>query len=181
MPPAGVEGPDGRFWVGVGEQQDGNRPHRWKIYRFDPEGKPDEGRWVGGAGGGEQGNRRPNLIFLGGELHFIATGLVLPEGANRGFLWDAVTIGDRSLRDGWLVKRYYDEWTASRSAMAACLHGGEILLAFRWLAPNHPSDDDLMVAHRGSGIGRAPMADFDDVAYITRIGLPRSILFMAPR
>jgi len=181
VPAAAAPGPDGMLWVALAQDESEAMRHRWKVVRFDPEGKLLDERWVGGAGGGERGNRRPNLLFLGNELHFVATGLVLPEAGNRGYLWDCVTVGDREYHDGWLVKRYYDEWTASRSAMSACVHEGEIFLAFRWLRDRHESNDDLMVAHRGSGIGDRAMADFDDVRFLREVGVPRSLPWLAPR
>lgn len=183
MPPAACEGPDRELWVGVGERQDDRRGSRWRLYRFDREGRPLSSRWVGGEASTDAGNRRPNLLYEAGEgrLHWIATGLVTPEFGNRACFWDAMTIGDAAYRDGWLLKRYYDEWTTSASAAAACLHDGEIFLAFRWCAPGDASDDNLIVSHRGSGIGNAPMGDFDDIGFIAGTGIARSILWRPAR
>ncbi len=189
FPPGAVEdGRTGELLVGVGEDQDDRRKSRWRLYRLRAKegGGPGGGfevlgsRWLAGEGSGDAGNRRPNLLYEAAEsrLHWIATGMVVPQWGERACFYDEMTIGDASFRDGWLLKRYYDEWTTSQSAVGACWFDGDILLACRWFGGADASNDNLFVAHRGLGIGNRVMADFDDVAHMANVGLARSILWL---
>lgn len=137
-------------------------------------------RWLGGQDAGDAGDQRPNLVLEPGtgRLHWIASGRL---GGRNGCFYAEVEVGDRGYRDGWLLKRYYDEWTTTRSPVAAAWHDGDIALAFRWFGGPGPTDDDLMTAHRGTGIGTGTMADHDDVGFLHRVGLAHSILWMAAR
>ena len=180
MPPAAVVTPDGHLLVGVGVDQDGNRTSRWRLLEFARAGDSWQqvgARWLAGEAAGDAGDKRPNLVFDPQEhqLHWIATGRV---GNGNGCFYDEVEIGDRTYRDGWLLKRYYDEWTTTRRAVAACWHGADIALAFTWFSGKEPADDDLYVALSGLGIGNGAMGDFDDVAHITGFGLAHSILWL---
>jgi hypothetical protein len=181
MPPGAAIGRDGRLLVGVGVDQDKNRTSRWRLLEFAPGADGDwqqvGARWLAGEGAGDAGDKRPNLVMDPGEhqLHWIGTGRV---GAGNGCFYDEVEVGDRTYRDGWLLKRYYDEWTTTRRAVAACWHGDDIALAFTWFGGKEPAEDDLYVAMSGLGIGKGAMADFDDVAHIANVGLAHSILWL---
>lgn len=168
----------GELIFGVGTNQDGNRPSRWQIVRCRPDFTEVGRRWVGGEKEGWRGNRRPVLFFETGlnagpegRIHFVATGWV--NDKTPACFYDAMTIGDRGHDDGWLLKRYYDEWTNSLSPVTGAWHKGDLVIAHRW------GGDQLMVAHRGLGIQTEPMGDFDDVGFIAA-NLNRSILWMAP-
>lgn len=91
---------------------------------------------------------------------------------------DGWLAGHRLVEDSTPSARGDGSWCASQtgSAVAACWTDDDIVLAFRWSGGKN--DDGLCVAHRGRGIGRRPMADFDDVSFMAEVGLPRSILYM---
>lgn len=176
--------------VGCGQDQDKERPNRWQVRRFRAKPGGDlvavNLRWIEGEGGSARGNTRPTLIFESsrevgpeGRLYFFGGGL-FGEKTPWACAYVALQIADRSIRDGWLVKRYYDEWTQSRSAPAAALFQNEIVFAYRWVdGGGGPSDDDLHVAYHGRGLDPTPMGDHDDVGFISQIGLQTSILLFA--
>ena len=86
-------------------------------------------------------------------------------------------IADKSVHGGWLVKRFYDEWTQSRSAPGVCFFRGDIAFALRWFGNVRGSENDnCMVGFFGRGIESQPMGDFDDISFIRDVGLSHSIL-----
>ena len=110
-----------------------------------------------------------------GRLHFIARGMGGAPDAHVCF-YEAITIGDAAQDDGWRLRRFYDEWTTTKSPIGACLHDGDLWLAFRWFGNvRGDEDDNLLVSHRGYGIDEADLKDFDDVSEIANIGLSHSI------
>ena len=159
----------------------------WRLSRFRAQG----GGWqacgsevVGGPGSGWYGNSRPVLLFepetlVDGRprLHFIAAGVHAPSAC----FYEAITIGDRAQAEGWRLRRYYDEWTTTKSPVAACWRAGDLMLAFRWHGDVHGDEDDrLLVSHRGLGIAAADMRDFDDIRAIAELGLARSLPWRDP-
>lgn len=166
IPPGAVE-VEGEIVVGFAV-----KGGRWKIARLRPDLSIVEERWVGGEKSGWAGNRRCQLFNEEGRIHFIATGMV-PENGH-ACVYDAMTIADPTHDDGWLLKRYYDEWTTTKSPAAAAWYRGDLLLGIRW------TNDDIFFARRGLGIQDKPMADFDDVKHMLDYGIARSILWMAP-
>ncbi len=174
--------------VGCGQDQDAARPSRWQVRRFQAKPEGDlfevEQRWIEGEGGSARGSTRPVLVFENsrdagpaGRLHFFGGG-IFGENTPWACIYVAQQIADRSVRDGWLVKRNYDEWTQSRSAPAAAWFQNDIVYAYRWVdGGGGPTDNDLHVAYYGLGLDLAPMSDHDDVGFIAHIGLQTSILF----
>jgi hypothetical protein len=89
-------------------------------------------------------------------------------------------VADSSVNGGWKTRRYYDEWTQSRSAPGVCFFRGDIVLAVRWFGNVRGTENDnLFVAFHGRGIESEPMGDFDDIALIRDVGLARSIPYVA--
>ena len=88
----------------------------------------------------------------------------------------AMSIADKTVQEGWLVKRYYDEWTQSRSAPAAAWFGGDIIWAYRWVGGDGPTDDNLHVGYKGLGIQSEPFGDFDDLGFVRGFGVQHSLL-----
>ena len=149
---------------------------------LSPAGEPTLGasEWVG-----QRGSARPTLVFQpdaalknrGGQLYFLAAGM-FGAGSPSACHYVSTRIADRTVSDGWLTRRYYDEWTQSRSSPGACLLNGELIFASRWRgdAPGW-RDNDLFVGFSGRGIETAPMGDFDDIGFIKSYGLAHSILY----
>jgi hypothetical protein len=194
MPASAVEDPlTGELVVGTGatKREGGQERNQWRVTRIrrGPDGGyADAGtRIVGGEKSGWSGNWRPVLLFdaspeLGpkGRLHFMATGWTTPPNRN-GCFWEAITIGDGRQDDGWRLRRFYDEWTTTRSPISAVWHDGDIVVAFRWYGNVHGDEDDnLLISHHGLGIDKQPMHDFDDVNHIANVGLARSIGWRHP-
>ncbi|MBI2900070.1 MAG: hypothetical protein HYY17_07780 [Planctomycetes bacterium] len=186
IPPGAAEDTiSGQLLLGIAENKG-----RWRLVRLAP-GRDGgfevaDRRWAGGEKSGWAGNRRPLLFFETGtnagpegRVHFIAPGMV-GEKDGRACFYDAMTIGDRAHDDGWLLKKYYDEWTTTQSPVGGAWYKGDILLACRWYGGADASNDNLFVAHQGLGITDEPMSDFDDVKRISEVGLNHSILWMAP-
>jgi len=141
--------------------------------------------WVGGEQGGERGTRRPLLFFETspaagpeGRIHFLGPGLITEE-SRKACYYDAMQIADKTVREGWLIKRYYDEWTQSRSSPGAAWYQGDLVLASRWYGTTSAfPDNGIYVAYHGLGIHEEPMGDHDDVTFLAHYGLERSILFL---
>lgn len=190
MPPAAVADPAGGDPIlGWGASAEGGA-RSWRVARAHMD---EAGVWTlaeereVGAGSGWHGNSRPVLLVeheaghpAPGRLHFIARGFVEPAD-NPGCWYEAIEIGDAAQAGGWRLRRFYDEWTQTRSPVAAAFHGGDLALAYRWYGNVHGDEDDnLHVAFEGFGVRAATMRDFDDVGAISRIGLARSIPWRDP-
>jgi hypothetical protein len=190
-PGATFDAARGGIVVGFGaETTDGGAVRRdWRVaaLRRAPDvawSLADE-RVVGGKAGWH-GNARPVLVVepdlpsspAPGRLHFVARGYGVAPQEHVCF-FEAIEIGDRAQDDGWRLRRFYDEWTTTKSPVAACLHDGDLVLAYRWFGNVHGDDDEnLQVAHRAFGVRAGPMSDFDDVAEISERGLSRSIPYL---
>jgi hypothetical protein len=189
MPASAVEDPNSGEWLlgsGVTHKEGNQDKNQWRVSRIRraANGGYEEvsSRIVGGPKAGWCGNSRPVLIFEtsptlgpGGRLHFMALGWTGPPN-NNGCFWEAITIGDAAQDDGWRLRRFYDEWTTTRSPISAVWHNNDIAIAFRWFGNVHGDDDDnLLISHHGLGIDSQDMHDFDDVTHIAEVGLARSI------
>lgn len=174
----------GELIVSLAQNQDRAKTHRWQIRRYaTPAGRlvPGSQEWVGGAAG----TSRLMVLFdpdkangPHGRVILYGLGMVGPKSP-----WSCVymanQIEDKSVGGGWMVKRYYDEWTQSRSAPAAAWFGGDIIYAYRWVDGGQgPTDNTLHVAYQGLGIQSEPMGDFDDISFIRSFGLRASLLYM---
>jgi len=187
--------------LGLAQDQDKGRPSRWQIrrYRFQngtleavarpdvtqPKSGADYVDWVEGEKGGARGNSRPTVLYdkdgltgMKGRILFFGLGMTsLQSPWSCGYV--AQTIGDKTVNGGWQVKRYYDEWTQSRSASAACWFKGDILYAYRWVDGGQgASDNTLHVGYNGTGIEPTPMGDFDDIGFMRSFGIRHSILYL---
>ncbi len=178
----------GEAVIGMAQDQDKSRSNRWQIrrYRADEKGvltassKPD---WVEGEAGGARGAGRIIALFESGRdagpkgrIHLYSKGMTSKESP-WACNYVAEQIADKSYHGGWLVKRYYDEWTQTRSAPAAAWFNGDVLFAYRWVDGGQGDSDNILhVGYQGLGIAPGLMGDFDDLSYIRDFGLANSIL-----
>jgi len=176
----------GELIIGLAQHQDEKRPNRWQIRRFmlaDNRLLPRSVAWVSGDDGQSRGHGRITVLFdpeggPHGRIYFYGLGMTNPK-TPWACAYVAHEIADRSVGGGWLVKRYYDEWSQSRSAPAACWYRGEILYAYRWVDGGMgETDNNLHLGYRGSGISNEPMGDHDDLAYLQNFGIRNSILYL---
>lgn len=188
MPPGATESLDGStLLVGTGRVlHAGGVKRQWILTTLklaaDGGFVVSEERIVGGEKAGWHGNSRPVLILergadavAQGRLHFVARGWCDPVDSN-GCYWEAITIGDRAQDDGWRLRRFNDEWTTTKSPVAAAWHAGDLVVAYRWFGNVHGDEDDnLHVAHHALGIDPDDLRDYDDVSAIADLGLERSI------
>ena len=184
-PLGAAEGVRGTLWLGFfGTDKTGKPANAGQVAPFQlaPDGAPTLGapEWVG-----QRSQTRPVVVCQpdsalkgrGGQLYFLAAGM-FGAGWPSACHYVSTRIADRTVSDGWLTRRYYDEWTQSRSSPGACLFGGELIFASRWRgdAPGW-RDNDLFVGFSGRGIETTPMGDFDDIQFIKSYGMAHSILY----
>lgn len=175
--------------LGLAQDQDKDRPSRWQIRRFswkdgtlDQVGEPE---WIEGEKGGARGNHRCLVLYdregrtgMKGRILYFALGMT-SEKTPWSCAYVAQSIADKSVGGGWMVKRYYDEWTQSRSSPGACWFDGDILYAYRWVDGSQNEHDNLLhVAYNGTGIETAPMGDFNDLGFMRDFGIRHSILYL---
>lgn len=174
------------LWIGLTQDQEGGKTFRWQVRRFALEAggalAETQQEWIGGEKGGERGDSRIMLLLerdpafgKEGRLYFLCTGLYGKESP-WACHYVATRIADKSINGGWLTRRYYDEWTQSRSAPGVCWFRGEMIFASRWFGNVHGTENDnLFVAFYGRGIEDEPMGDFDDIGLIRDYGMRGSI------
>ena len=86
---------------------------------------------------------------------------------------------------GWLHRRYYThpnvphEYFKSRSAPGVCWFRGDIAYANRLREADAARDDTVVVGFHGTGALPEPMGDFDDIGFISEIGLSHSLWYVA--
>ncbi|MDR3689172.1 MAG: hypothetical protein P4L46_07315 [Fimbriimonas sp.] len=179
--------------LGMAQDQPGKRTTHWQIRRFSLKGGTFVGvsvDWIQGVDGDARGRSRPVVLFDSdrrfgpeGKVYFYSLG---DHGKENPWAcgYVAETIADKKstgghVQGGWIVKRFYDEWTQSRSAIAAAFFGGDILYAYRWVDGGQgDSDNHLHVGYRGTGIENTPMGDFDDLGYMKTFGIQHCILYL---
>lgn len=174
--------------LGTGSELN-RQPYRWQLRRLT--GDPERGFsevscvFLGGEKSGWAGNKRPNLIFdtsrdagPDGRVIWIASGVSDPSNTPTG-LYIARTIGVKDHNEGWMLWRYYDEWTNTRSGIAAAWYRGDIVLATTWASDQATTDGGVYCAYNGTAIGNQDMADFDDVTLMADYGIARSIQTLA--
>ena len=157
---------------------------RWQIRKYGfKEGKLTfkSLEWVEGEKGNAAGSFRPTLLFDAtkdagpkGRFYFYCRG-GKPEDGNV-CIYLGRQVADKSFGGGWIVKRYYDEWTTSRSAPSAAWWNGDILYAYRWASGGN--DNMMHVGYTGLGLEKAPMGDFDDIGYIRNFGMKFSLMVL---
>lgn len=148
----------------------------------------DEGMWIGGERAGIHCTTRPVVRTTPeGDLYIFHTGW--PQDDGQMTAWRTKRIGNRALRDGWLVCLMYDVWTRTRRAVAFEMEpqrGADgrrtAIYAYRWdAAEAHGMHvNDGQVAHDGLGIDPEPMRDHDDGEKMSKWGIRHSILYMRP-
>jgi hypothetical protein len=174
--------------IGMSQDQPG-KPGRWLIRRYALEHNllaEHSMEWVEGENGGARGYGRCVILFddskdagPGGRIYYFARGGDAKTVATCNYV--AMQLADKTHNSGWQVKRYYDEWSNSRSACAAAWFDKDIIYAYRWVDGRPEADGTLHVGYRGSGVDLEPMGDFDDIGFIEKIGIWRSILSFATR
>lgn len=179
--------------LGMAQDRDKTHPSQWLIRRYAIENGKLVAKsldWVQGPTGDVRTHSRPVVLFDRDKRHG-------PEGKVYYFTlgdhgkenpWACGYVGETTadkkitgghVQGGWVVKRFYDEWTQSRSTVGATFYGGDILYAYRWIDGGQgPSDNHLHVGYRGTGIEEAPMGDFDDLKYMREFGIRHSILYL---
>jgi hypothetical protein len=175
------------LWIGVTQDQDRRRLSRWQIRVLTQEAdgalRPNRQFWTDGDFGQNRGEGRVTLLMepdkaFGpeGRWYFLQRGGT-GEPLHQDYI--GMRIADTTMTGGCLTRRYYDEWTNSRSAPAACWFRGDMALANRWFgeAPAF-KDNDLYVGFTGRGIESENMGDFDDLREIRDYGLAGSIPFL---
>ena len=164
----------------------GDKRNRWKVHRFIlKDGAFDEvsSEWVSGEGGGSAGSGRLTVLFdssqnagPAGRIYLYGRGLTSAQ-TPWSCTYVAMQIADKSVNGGWLVKRFYDEWTQSRSAPAAAWFGGDVIWAYRWVDGGQGASDNVLhVGYRALGIEDTPMGDHDDIGFITKFGIRNSLI-----
>jgi hypothetical protein len=174
--------------LGAAEDQDKNRPTRWQIRRYKEIGGhllEQSVEWIEGEAGQSRGYGRCTVLFDAskeagkeGRIYFYGRGMTSKESP-WACTYVAHQIADKTVRGGWLVKRFYDEWTQSRSAPAAAWFGNDVIWAYRWVDGSQNDRDNLFhVGYRALGFDDKPMGDHDDISFFREIGIRHSILYL---
>jgi len=173
------------LWIGLSQNQDARRPNRWQVRHFAVTTTAVTQlsmEWVGGDKGQERGPGRIMLLWqpergLGpdGRVYLFSNGSYSSQ-APWSCHYVTMRIADRTVNGGWLTRRYYDEWTTSRSAPGVCWFRGDVAFAARWMgdAPAY-KNDDMFVGFSGLGIESEPMGDFNDIGFIRDVGMRHSV------
>ena len=174
--------------VGLTQDQDAKRLSRWQVrhYNFAKDQFIGSGMdWVEGEKGGARSHSRSVVLFDANKRHG-------PDGRIYYFIqgdhskespwaccYVSESVADKTHSGGWLTKRFYDEWTQSRSAPAAAFFGGDILYSYRWVDGGQgETDNQLQVAYRGTGIEPTPMGDFDDLTFLHDFGIRHCLMYL---
>ncbi len=172
------------LWIGLTQDQDRRRPSRWQIRALTaaPDGTlhPKLHFWADGENGQNRGFGRVTLLLepdkaFGpeGRWYFLQRGGTEAD-LNQDYI--GMRIADKTMNGGCLTRRYYDEWTNSRSAPGACWFRNDIALASRWFGDSPAyRDNNLYVGFFGRGIESEDMGDFDEFREIRDYGLAGSI------
>lgn len=176
--------------VAVGQNQDGNKTNRWQVRRYHVVNDQLVFKsldWVEGEKGNARGTGRLTVLFdasknagKNGRIYLYGKGLT-----NKDVPWSCTYVAhqvvDKSVNSGWMVKRYYDEWTQSRSAPAAAWFGKDVIWSYRWVDGGQgPTDNNLHVGYKGLGIQDEPMGDHDDLTFFRTWGIRNAILYLSP-
>ena len=179
--------------LGMAQDKDAAHPSQWLIRRYTIENGKFVCKsldYVQGKNGDVRGRSRPVVLFdkdkrhgPDGKVYYFTLGDHSKENPWAcGYV--AETISDKKIsgghvQNGWIVKRFYDEWTQSRSTIGAAFFDGDILYAYRWIDGGQgPTDNHLHVGYRGTGIEDATMGDFDDLKFMKDFGIRHCILYL---
>lgn len=180
----GVEPSSGRVVLASAAPNARSVPMCLRVSWFELDGdllRLVESRWVRGESSGTNCTTRPVIAFdAAGQLNVFHTGM--PQADGQMTAWRTRRIGNAALDEGWLTCLLYDVWTRTRRPLAFACGPQGALFAFRWdAAEAHGMRvNQLLVAHDGFGLDRAPMRDFDDGEQIRLHGLVHSLLWMRP-
>jgi hypothetical protein len=186
VPVGAARGPDGKsLWVGLTENQDDPRPTRWQVRRLErqADGTFTEAyrEWIGGVDAPHRGEGRvillcePSPDFPGGQVLFLQCGMLSGTPASSCH-YIGMRVKDQEVHHGWMVRRYYDEWSTSSSGPGACLFRGDIAYAMRWAAAaDSDGSSAVHVGFFGRGFDHGKTGDFDDIGFVRDIGLSHSI------
>ena len=174
--------------LGMSQDEDAAHPAHWQIRRYafkDSKFINASMDWIEGPKGGTRGRSRPVVLFdpskvngPEGKIYYFTLG---DHGKENPWncCYVSESIGDKTVRSGWRTKRFYDEWTQSRSAPAAAFFGGDIIYSYRWIDGGRgPTDNQLQVSYRATGVEIEPMGDFDDLTYLHDFGIAHCILYL---
>lgn len=179
----------GEAVLGLAQNQDKTRPNRWQIRRFrtgkDGELLQSGWEWVEGTKGNARGVGRVTVLFEhtkdtgpAGRIYLFGKGMT-NEQTPWSCTYVAHQVADKSVNGGWMTKRFYDEWTQSRSAPAAAWFQGDVIWAYRWVEGGQGDGDNILhVGYRALGIQDEPMGDHDDLGFFRNFGIRNSILYM---
>jgi hypothetical protein len=174
--------------LGLTQDEDATHLSRWQIRRFvlkDGSFVANSMEWIEGPKGGAHSHSRSVVLFDAdksngkrGRTYYFVLGDHSKENP-WACCYVSMSIEDKTVRGGWLTKRYYDEWSQSRSAPAAAFFAGDIIYSYRWIDGGQgPTDNQLQVAYRGSGIEPTPMGDFDDISFIRNFGMEHCLMYL---
>lgn len=135
--------------------------------------------WVEGEKGGARTSARPILIFDSSRdagpngAYTVYVKGQYPDPNQQGVNFSCRQIADQSHSGGWRVKMMGNEWALSRSVCSVTPHRGDVAYIYRWAwgENNHK----MILTRRASGIEDEWLTDFDEVGYIFREGLKRSL------
>jgi len=158
--------------VGTTELQ-GQQKFRWQLRRFNRDNNGDfkiaSTHFLGGDTSGWAGNKRPTIIFnpstsFGpeGKIYWIAAGVSNATSGQSGF-YVGQTIAYKDKNDGWLLWRYYDEWTNTRTGIGAAWFDNDITIATTWASGTAGGDGGVFVGYNGTAIGNVDMGDFAEM------------------
>ncbi|MEQ1934318.1 MAG: hypothetical protein ABL962_10645, partial [Fimbriimonadaceae bacterium] len=163
----------------------GDKPGRLKINHLrksNGQWTVFETIWVEGDKGTAATSWRPQVIFdpskdrgpEGAYMVFIKGGYADPHQGGLNYL--CRQIADKTLGDGWRTKMLGNEWANTRSVCGVTNYKGDIAYAVRWHAGKGGNEDArLTVSLRASGIENEWLTDFDEVGYVFKTGLARSL------
>jgi len=186
VPVGAAQGPDGKsLWVGLTENQDEPRPSRWQVRRLErqADGTFTEAfrEWIGGVDAPHRGEGRvillcePSSDFPDGQVCFLQCGMLSGTPASSCH-YIGMRVKDQEVHHGWMVRRYYDEWSTSSSGPGASFLRGDIAYAMRWAAaPDSDGGSAVHVGFFGRGFDHGKTGDFDDIDFVRDIGLSHSI------
>ncbi len=159
----------GRLKINHLRQTDG----KWKLF---------ETIWVEGEKGTAATSWRPQVLFDaskdrgpdGAYMIFIKGGYADPHHGGLNYL--CRQIADKTMSEGWRTKMLGNEWANTRSVCGVTSYLGDVAYAVRWHAGVGGAEDArLTVSLRASGIENEWLTDFDEVAFVLKTGLARSL------
>lgn len=174
--------------IAMAQDQDDKRLSRWQVRRFEEQDgllRELSMEWVDGEAGNVRGRDRVRVLFKqdrdtgpSGRIYIYGKALH-GDQSPWACTYVAESIADKDVHGGWITKRFYDEWTQSRSAPAATWYDGDIIWAYRWVDGSGPERDNVLhVGYHALGIDPDPMGDFDDLHFMSGFGIRNSILYL---